>query len=209
MSPSWDNDGFIVKRNFFEHSTIDTFLDFYQRQYLDAGQSPRDNDYLRYTEVRDLMCHQSLNDVWGELGIEAGIEACLLWWDMGPTGWHLDRLHHPTRSAGMWIALDDIPEDAGRFEIMPGSHKWLFEREKCMPGAHGSTSDHVQSVLDEHVCEVYAFDAKKGDLLVWHPDAIHRRSPAREGVLRKAAVALCNEWGLQRHGLDGAWFQPQ
>jgi len=208
MDWDWEDHGFVVKRGFFDEHVIDAFLDFYQKQYLDTGQKPRDNDYLRYLSVRDLLCHKSLNDVWADLQIEAGVEACLLWWEMEPTGWHLDRLYHPTRSAGIWIALDDIPEESGRFEIMPGSNHWKFEREKCMPLGGGGTNDYVQSVLDQHDCEVYAFDGHKGDLLVWHPDAIHRRAPGQPGVPRKAAVALCNEMGLVRHGLDGAWFQP-
>ena len=41
--------------------------------------------------------------------------------------WHQDQPYWPSKEAGMlscWMALDDVTEDRGAMQFVPGSHKW-------------------------------------------------------------------------------------
>jgi hypothetical protein len=135
------------------------------------------------------------------------------------------------RYAAIWMAMGDIHPDSGPFEFVPGSHKWpCMRREKVkalvVPEAR-STGDHhwavvaeylVNKSVDQHIretgAEVVQFDAKKGDILIWHGKLMHRGSiPKDPNILRPALIPhyssirdrrdFSNE--ILRHG-DGGYF---
>ncbi len=77
---------------------------------------------------------------------------------------------------GCWYALEDIDAGAGRFFVVPGSHK--IEMEK-----HGGDVDYafnherykekVRSLLTQSNLEIRAPFLAKGDVLLWNSKTIH------------------------------------
>lgn len=116
-----------------------------------------------------------------------------------------------------WFALDDIHPDSGVFEFVPGSHKWpvmrgekvrelLEPHERNDPNWPRTAERFLDEVFDREIAKHERlvergigrgyvspverwFDAKKGDVLIWHSWLAHRGSkPKTPGMLRKSLI---------------------
>jgi phytanoyl-CoA hydroxylase len=83
--------------------------------------------------------------------------------------WYLDSVPNGQLTAA-WIALEDIEEDAGRFFVIPGSHR-LVLHEHAMP--HSKWLACVRQYFQGHRAQVRAPALKKGDVLFWNSRTIH------------------------------------
>ena len=118
---------------------------------------------------------------------------------------HSDSIHMTTYPlgylAGAWIALEDIHPDSGPLTYYPGSHRlpYIFARDV------GITLDDFATTGYQRYHELYEpavanavsaaglapryFEARAGDVLLWHANIVHagsaRRDPRRS---RKALV---------------------
>jgi phytanoyl-CoA hydroxylase len=83
--------------------------------------------------------------------------------------WYLDSVPNGQLIAA-WIALEDIEEDAGRFFVIPDSHRVVLH-EPGMP--HSKWLACVRQYFEEHRAQVHAPALSKGDVLFWNSRTIH------------------------------------
>jgi hypothetical protein len=185
--------------------------------------------------IRDISCSRELHHLLTDLlGEEMGLQFTLNAFGSSGRGWHQDDYFNPQdsmgRHAAIWMAMGDIDPDSGPFEFVPGSHKWpCLRREKIWtwlkPGvaANGiewmlASENIVVKAADEQIkatgSEVVQFDAKKGDILIWHSKLMHRGSiPKNQKLLRPSLICHYRSlrcWrdfsaDITRHG-DGGYF---
>ena len=75
-----------------------------------------------------------------------------------------------------WFALEDIDAGAGRFFVVPGSHKIEMEKnggDVDYAFHHDRYKERVRTLLRDHGLEVYAPFLAKGDVLLWKARTIH------------------------------------
>lgn len=209
-------DGVQVWRDLIPHDDLDRYVAFWHEHlgYENPRYSPEGSG-LRYVytdtpEVRDLLCHPKVREVFEALDLgDLAVHSDILSWHHQGLGWHCDVLNDTNLPhCGVWIALDDIPEEAGRFHVMAESHKWDKDLSQCgLTQDSSETNLYVQDILAGTLMEPVVFDARKGDVLVWNTHCFHGAS--RQGHAdRPAAIAhLGEESERVRHG-DGMWYVP-
>jgi len=87
--------------------------------------------------------------------------------------WYLDTVPNG-HLLGAWIALEDIYEDAGRFYVIPGSHRVKLHAEGM---SHSQWLAEVKRYFDENRGKVRAPALKKGDVLFWNSRTVHGALP--------------------------------
>jgi phytanoyl-CoA hydroxylase len=78
--------------------------------------------------------------------------------------------------AGCWYALEDIDAGAGRFFVVPGSHKIDMVKngkDFDVEFNHGRYKELVRKILAESNLEFRAPFLAKGDVLLWNSKTIH------------------------------------
>ena len=118
---------------------------------------------------------------------------------------HLDSIHMTTYPLGYlaaaWIAFEDIHKDSGILEFYPGSHRlpYVFSRDLQIPLDHMKNEGYasyqaryepfVQKLIAEHALRPCYFEARKGDVLIWHANLLHGGSQRQDlSLTRKALV---------------------
>jgi hypothetical protein len=111
----------------------------------------------------------------------------------------------PRMFAASWAALEDVTLNAGELFYYPGSHKFP---DFLFTGGYKSVNEArrmgaPEKVLNEEVrkqvkeidqrakdmgMEKAVFEAKAGDVLIWHADLVHGGSPVSTQVTRKSLV---------------------
>jgi phytanoyl-CoA hydroxylase len=91
--------------------------------------------------------------------------------------WYLDTTGPSGHLLGAWIALEDIHEDAGRFFVMPGTHKVRLHEDNL---PHSDWLARMKDYIDSHRQDVYAPALKKGDVLLWNSRTIHGALATRD-----------------------------
>jgi hypothetical protein len=89
-------------------------------------------------------------------------------------------LTEPMTMAASWLALEDVRLGSGELEIVPGSHS---VPENLHPGgskghnndmlAYGQVLDQVKKDCADRGFATKKFEAKRGDILIWHADLLH------------------------------------
>jgi phytanoyl-CoA hydroxylase len=77
---------------------------------------------------------------------------------------------------GCWYALEDIDAGAGRFFVVPGSHKIEMEKnggDVDYAFNHDRYKDKVRQLLSQGNLEIRAPFLAKGDVLLWNSKTIH------------------------------------
>lgn len=117
---------------------------------------------------------------------------------------HSDSIHMTTYPLGYlaatWIAFEDIDPDSGPLEFYPGSHRlpYVFSRDLQIPEDGLKTEGYgpykeryepfVQKLVREHGLKPKLFEARKGDVLIWHANLLHGGSPRRNLQLTRKAL---------------------
>lgn len=115
---------------------------------------------------------------------------------------HQDTIHLTAFPAGymcgVWIALEDIDEDAGPLFVYPGSHRLprLYCKTVGMSKVHdGDWSEFAEkflprlaSELEKAGCEKQTYLPRKGDILVWHENLTHGGSMPRDKNLSRRSI---------------------
>lgn len=150
------------------------------------------------------------------IGEPVGLHLALTGWVSTERAWHQDTYLNPdylwSHYIAAWIALDDVHEDAGPFEFVKGSHRWpslrrerlfafLTRDEQLSPHWPTTTQGDVARVCEAEMkrrgATVTRFIPKRGDVLFWHSNLLHRGSPPRDpNRLRKALI--CHYSSLTR-----------
>ena len=100
---------------------------------------------------------------------------------------HSDSIHMTTYPLGgllgVWIALEDIDDDNGPLHYYPGSHKLPYYLNKDYDNEGNSmmignkSYDAYEEMIAEKIkgnhIQKKIFNAKKGDVLLWHANLFH------------------------------------
>ena len=88
-----------------------------------------------------------------------------------------------------WIALEDIDERAGRFYVLPKSHKVDFSATARVR-SHAEWLAEIRSFTDDHRSEIVAPALQAGDILFFNSGTIHGSLPTQdERYSRKSLTA--------------------
>jgi hypothetical protein len=125
--------------------------------------------------------------------------------DTGPLS-----LTEPMTMTASWLALEDVRENSGEFEYVPGSHR--------LPELlhHGNTKAHygdfaeygrilveTREMCEERGLKTERFMARKGDVLIWHADLMHGGAIIEDrSRTRKSLVAHFMPLGVMPTFLD-------
>lgn len=117
---------------------------------------------------------------------------------------HSDSIHMTTEPPGYliatWTALEECSKENGTLFYYPGSHRLPYvTTEDYSSGntawtiGHESNKryeDHIEALVARHGLEKKYFDARPGDLLIWHANLLHGGGPIlREGATRRSMVS--------------------
>jgi phytanoyl-CoA hydroxylase len=111
---------------------------------------------------------------------------------------HVDSIFMTPRTPGhliaTWMALEDVDADAGPLEYFPGSHviePYVFSTglRHFVADELPQWSDYYEKQVKERELKKVKFEAKKGDVFIWHSDLLHGGSTIRNPSLtRKSFV---------------------
>jgi ectoine hydroxylase-related dioxygenase (phytanoyl-CoA dioxygenase family) len=131
---------------------------------------------------------------------------CKIGADLTKTGGAATSLHHDVASfafkgrqlPSLWLALTDVPLDAGPLVFALGSHthtETLFRASGNYtdPPAEGYR-DHgdVIGFIAQERFEMRTFPAEAGDVIVIHPYVLHGSTPVAKGARRR--LGFCTRW---------------
>ena len=72
-----------------------------------------------------------------------------------------------------WIALEDIKDDAGRFFIIPKSHKRFIHLSKKEINSPTLYEKKIEQIIKKDKLKIVAPKLKKGSVLFWNSGTIH------------------------------------
>src|SRR5439155_739227 len=106
---------------------------------------------------------------------------------------HSDSVHFssvPERfMCGVWVALEDVSEEAGPLEYYPGSHKWpiIYNDQigRRMTGRKERYSQELyedvwRAMVEKSGIGAQHFCPRKGDALIWAANLLHGGSRQRD-----------------------------
>jgi ectoine hydroxylase-related dioxygenase (phytanoyl-CoA dioxygenase family) len=105
-------------------------------------------------------------------------------------GWHQDAYYWPLKpveSLTVWLALDDVDEENGAMQVLPGSHK-----SKIVPHlreASDSVLGLVADVTSFDLSEVRSVRLNRGEISI-HDDKLLHCSPANPSDRRRAGFTI-------------------
>ena len=187
------------KQRFFRQST-----DRYERNKLTSRGYVRQSfldihDYGKYSEfsaaARDIYCGKELLQALTEVtGYEKHNLMQTMLFDLNTATWphqdwyYLDSVPNG-QLTGVWIALEDIEEKAGRFYVIPDSHRVDFGAKQ--PGVTlDMWVERVREYVERNRSSLYAPPLKKGDVLFWNSRTVHGSLPTQdETYSRKSLTA--------------------
>lgn len=159
-----------------------------------AGTETRNfkfNDlYLVCPEIRQMVLDQRLSGILRELLGEPPVLCNSLNFEKGSgQPKHIDSLfmtpETPHHLIATWTAFEDVHPDAGPLIYYPGSHKIPLYTFK--DGTHHSSPEelpawtaYIEAQLRERGMEEKIFEAKKGDVFIWHSDLVHGGGPIKD-----------------------------
>lgn len=209
MQARWWADGVLYLPNFLPTDLIDKYCEV--RSKLDApGGWESPVPYLHVKELRDISLYRPLMAVMKSLiGEDMGLHLNLTGWVSTERDLHQDSYLNPdfvgTRYIAAWMALDDIHADSGPFQFVQGSHKWpVIRRDKIFkyltkeeqineawPSlTQGWVAEACMKEILRRNTEVSTYLPRRGDVLLWHSNLVHRGSPAtKPGMQRKALIS--------------------
>lgn len=172
------------------------------------GGWPDPTPYMRVPELLELSTNPKIMKAMKHLiGEDMGLHLNLTGWVSTQRNWHQDSYLNPefvgTRYVAAWIALDDIHENSGPFQFVAGSHRWevirqhkvfqhLTPSEQADPAWPTKTQDWISKVCFDEVygreAPVTTYTPKKGDVLLWHSNLIHRGSEPRDLSLQRRSL---------------------
>ncbi|MGE4232992.1 MAG: phytanoyl-CoA dioxygenase family protein [Bacteriovoracia bacterium] len=113
---------------------------------------------------------------------------------------YLDTVPNGHLLAG-WFALEDIQEEAGRFFVIPGSHKSDFTLTENEKNSNPLYLKKLTDYMKEHHSEIVAPALKKGDVLFWNSGTIHGALETKDiSYSRKSLTAhyVPSQYGVGR-----------
>lgn len=224
MIKSWDRDGVLVIPGAIPDHLINEYIK--ERADLIGGTDlwnpgwPNPTPYTKVESMRNLALQKTITNT-GKLLIgnnPIGLHLCLTGFKSTERNWHSDSYLNPEgvrdRYIAVWIALDDVTEDSGPYQYIPGSHKWpVIERQKVLDEQQkrnerfdpvtwpSDTQEWVGEACDSEIkkrsASVASYLPKKGDILFWHAFLIHRGSKPTNPTAERRAL-ICHYSGIHQ-----------
>jgi hypothetical protein len=192
----------------YEHAISSGVISVADESHGDGDPFPgrKLDPHIELPEVRALMHHQA---ILGITDIVFGRRTLPFQTIMGHKGSgqaaHSDAIHMTTYPIGYlaaaWVAFEDVHPDSGPLFFYPRSHRLLpyllsadvgiapVEYKANGPSAYSSKYEPaVQRYLDAYKLEKHVFEARKGDVLLWHSNLVH--GGARRIDLQRSRKAL-------------------
>ena len=202
----WAQNGVVVLENLLPHDVIDKYVEL--RLSYKNVHGFHDCPYMNYKEIRDLSMHPDVSRVLecligepmglhlnltGFVSTERDLHQDTYLNQEGVNGWY----------AATWIALNDIHPDSGPFTFYPGTHRWpplrrskilanLTPEEAASPNWPKYSERFVTQAIEQKLKETntpeMTFTAKKGDVLFWHSQLVHKGSKPKDRSLERRAL---------------------
>ena len=192
---SWKENGFAVLDNFFDSQTVDSINNEIERLLHEKEIEFTLGNKIMFANkkselIRKISSQRSLLDILGFiLGRKVKPFQTINFITGSEQHAHSDSIHMTTYPLGylvaIWVALEDITEDSGPLSYYPGSHKLPYLlNDGYERGGNvftvGADSNYLK--YEEKIGEIVKttslpkkiFTAKKGDVLIWHANLIHR-----------------------------------
>lgn len=136
--------------------------------------------------------------------------------------WHIDslepRLENSPEYIGVHVALEEASVDAGRFEIIAGSHNWhvdpqIINQSRCAEFWEDCYS-YYENLINKNIgYKKYSFDSRPGDAIIWNGRSLHRGERAKDGFLTRRSifghlVSVSNQEQDELMTKDGQEIEP-
>ena len=229
----WRDNGYLILENFIPEDLIDKYVSVRSKISDPLGwHSP--SAYHEIEEIKDLTLYEPLSKLAEELiGAPLALHLVLTGWKSTTRDWHQDDYLNPpevnSHYLAFWIALDDISPDSGPFEFIPASHKWpLIRQEKVLSHLPRDASQSqswpwlsenlltpfFNQEITKRESKAMRFLGKKGDVLIWHSNLLHRGSvPLNPNIERRSLIAhltainhRSDMVNVKRHGAGGYYY---
>lgn len=228
----WTGRGVIYKPGFLPDNLINAYCDERSRLNLPGGW-PYETPYMKISSLRNLSLYPPMiRLIESIIGEPMGLHLNLTGWVSTERDFHQDGLLNPpyvgTYYIAAWLALDDIHPDSGPFQYVPGSHRWgylrrekifkyISEEEQKSRDWPTKTQDWVAGAcmreIEKRNGEIVSYVPKRGDLLLWHSNLIHRGSkPKVPGLERRAlichysALSVREDMPNRAQHAGGGWY---
>jgi len=208
LQAQWQRDGVLLLEKFLPDDLIECYSELRARLKQPGGwRCPA--PYLYYDQIKEIGLYKELTAMYEHLmGNPMGMHLNLTGWVSTERKWHQDRYLNPSpvgnHYVAVWMALDDIHPDSGPFEFVRGSHRWPSMEQDLLLRHYPAemrlrdswpteTQYDVHRICEEEMArrgsQVEQLLAKKGDVLIWHANLMHRGSkPNVPGTPRKALI---------------------
>lgn len=206
---AWRDDGLVILDGILDNEHIDAYTNAWRADNTHRVMGwPCDTPYVHEPSILDLtaVAGHILHDL---IGHPMAVHLNLTGWRSTQRNFHQDAVLNPDSNrdhyAAAWFALDDIDDDAGPFEYVPGSHREFgMLRQDLVLRALGTTTANplwprdseriltplYEDAIAERGMEVRRFTPKRGSLLLWHARLLHRGSvPNNPDLERRSLIA--------------------
>ena len=207
----FETNGYLIIKNAIGQEIVDKYEREWDKENLEKRNErgllegwEGHSSYLQHDLIKDILCHQSIQDVFVDIEKGVALHSSRTYGTSTEMPWHHDSVL-PNEVAGdnyigVWVAIEDVTEDSGPFEFIPGSHIWDIDFSEAysvaeigsFEGNYGSFN--LEEEISKRNVESVKFLANRGDVLVWHGRLVHRGSiPKNKAITRKALIGhYCN-----------------
>lgn len=200
--------GFVVLENAIEEELLDRYLASWDAdnatKFDEHGNNfgwSNEHEYLDHPEIMDIICHTTLSKFFTDLKLAVALHRVDTWATSSEKPWHQDSTFTNPNAynnyIGAWVAAEDVHEQAGPFQLIPKSHRWEFDKHSVYFGENNGeiidgrwVNTYLQQEIESHSDqEPFTFLGKKGDVLIWHGNLLHRALiPTDKKIMRRAVI---------------------
>ncbi len=226
---NWSDDGFAILRTFFSERQIDEVNSEVEALVADNKADWRYGKKIMFAHkqlksIKDLAENGPLKQVCQMLlGQDINLFQSINFLEGSEQKTHSDSIHMSTYPQGnliaAWVALEDISLDQGPLHYYQGSHKlpYIMNEDYDHGGSGmllGKTpydfyEKKIEELVSSKALKKEVFEAKKGDVFIWHANLLHGGEPhLNKELSRKSMVfhyyaqnAICYHEITQRPAL--------
>ena len=206
---AWHRDGVLHLPKLIPDDMVEAYKEARWRLRPDLTPWHSPTVYMHVDACMDICVFSPLAEKLQSLiGEPMGAHLTLTTWESTNRDWHQDSYLNPEHVGGWyaaaWVALEDIHPDSGPFQYVPGSHRWpVLQRELVLKHLDIQiphrcdwpllTQGAVSQILDDEIRRrggtIQTYLPKKGDVLIWHAQLVHRGSTPRvPGTPRRSLI---------------------
>lgn len=173
---SSNNYFFRQSSNRWERNRINEF-GYCEESFLNVHDYP---NYAAFDEaIKKIICSPQVRDALHQLTAspEHNLMQSMLFDLNAATPAHQDWYYLDSMPSGHllagWFALEDIQEEAGRFYVLPKSHRVELDLTDDEKVSNTPYMKKLKDYVEQHQNEIYAPALKKGDVLFWNSGTVH------------------------------------